>query len=281
MEGISFLVRVHNEEETLLYAVQSILSVLTIGFEILLLLNQCVGRCATSAATLVERGGGKVRMFEYNHTLSRPGYEMLATDSWSVHSPVAFLNWGLAKARYKWTAKWDADFVMLPALGAKINEEGLKGMWAQGNRIVRLSAQGLDGSVEHGDYFSSCVDHYRKDVFWETPAFRFEAGKLVRDTWDDVWIFHVSYAARLKPYWFQTGWFAGGGRGESGSGSGGDEDEAAVVRGRLLALERDFGMLPLGMGRSGTTEEAVVVAQRILNAQPTYVEVTGSGRKGG
>lgn len=277
-DGISFLVRVHNEEEALEDNVRNLLMMLTISYEVLLLLNLCTGTCREVVARLVKMGAGRVKTFEYNYALSRPGYELLATDSDSVHSPVAFLNWGLEKATYKWIAKWDADFLMTPALAWKMNTKGREGFWGEGERVVRLEARGLDGAVEAGDYLSSCVDHFRKDVFWETAAFRFRAGALQREVWDDVFIQHVSHVARLKPYWFETGWYGGGG----GGGEDGGSDEAAVVRGRLLALERDFGMLPLGTGRSGATQEAVAVAQRILAARPAYVEVQGGlGLRGG
>lgn len=279
-DGISFLVRVHDGEEALEENVRSLVTMLTIGYEILLLLNLCTGTWRETALRLAEEGAGRVRVFEYNHTLSRPGYELLATDSDSVHSPIAFLNWGLEKAQYKWIAKWDADFVMTPALAWKINKKGEMGLWGEGERVVRLAAQGEDGAVEMGDYLSSCVDHFRKEVFWETAAFRFRAGALQVDVWDDVFIRHISRVGRIKPYWFETGWFGGGGGEEDGEVGAGDE--AAVVRGRMLALERDFGMLPMGTGRSGTTHEAAIVAQRILEARPVYVEVEGRrGLRGG
>ena len=260
MDGISFLVRVHNEE-ALDRSVQSLFA-LTIAYEVLVLVNVCAGACLeTLRAIRLVDGGNRVRILHYNHTLSRPGYETLATDYASVHSQASFLNWGLSHARFKWTWKWDADFVMSAELAARINEAGL---WAEGDRILELDARDLDGGVEHGDYASSCIDHYRKDVFWETPAFRFTVGRLQRIVWDDVWIDHVSRVGALKPYWFETGWFVH----EEANG-----DEAAAVRGRLLALERDFGMQPLGLGRSGTTETATDVARRIVAARPAYVEL--------
>jgi hypothetical protein len=76
---------------------------------------------------------------------------------------------------------------------------------------------------------------------------------------------HASHVGRIKPYWLEPGWYA-----KRGSA---DEAEAAVVRRRLLALERDFGPQPLGLGRSGTTDEATALALRIVEARPAYVEL--------
>jgi hypothetical protein len=276
MEGISFLVRVHQEEGVLEQSVQSLFA-LTIGYEILLMLNVCVGRCVGIVARLA-MANPRVRILEYNYTVSRPGYETLATDYESVHSLPRFLNWGLEHAVYRWKWKWDADFVMPAALAERVNREGVGdgggggggggsggGLWSKANRILELDARSVDGAVEHGDYASSCIDHYRKDVFWETPAFRFEVGKLERVVWEDVWIEHVSRVGTLKPYWFEPGWYV---RREEGDG-----EEAGVVRERLLALERDFGMMPLGLGRSGTTQDAAAIAMRIVEARPRYVEL--------
>lgn len=268
MEGITFLVRVHNEEETLAHSIQSLFALL-ISYEILLLLNACTDRSVEIARGLAAANPHiPIRILMYNHTLSRPGYETLATDYHSVHSSTTFLNWGLAWAKYKWIAKWDADFIMTPRLLERIHAEGAKGLWKQEGRIVRFGARGLDGGVEMGDYMSSCIDHYRKDVFWETPAFRIGGGLRgvkVRLEWTDTMVEHASRVDRIKSYWSAPGWYV-----QEGAA---DTQEAALVRERLLALERDFGMQPMGLGRSGTTDAAAAVAMKIVRAKPAYVEL--------
>jgi hypothetical protein len=117
------------------------------------------------------------------------------------------------------------------------------------------------GGVELGDYFSSCIDHYRKDVFWETPAFRFDPEQLKRLEWNDVEIHHMSSVHVLKRYWYEPGWYTWTGC-----------QEAKLVQQRLLTLEREFGMQQLGTGRSGTTQNALVKAVKIIMASPSYVK---------
>jgi glycosyltransferase involved in cell wall biosynthesis len=265
MEGISFLVRVHDEEATLERSISSLFTLL-ISYEVLLLLNACTDNSAAIAARLHSAHPHRIRIFEYNHTLSRPGYETLATDADSAHSMAHFMNWGLRLARYKWVAKWDADFVMSPPLRDRINAEGRTGRWARGDQVIRMGARSHDGSVEYGDYFSSCIDHFRKDIFWENTAFRIGPGHI-RFQWSHPheFIEHVSWTRQLKPYWNRPGWYA--------TEEGAHTEEGAAVRSRLLALERDFGMAPTGLGRSGTTDDATALAERIRAAAPVYVRL--------
>ena len=267
-DGITFLVRVHDEEATLERSITSLLSLL-FSYEILILLNMCTDASAAIAARLASAHPQHIRIYHYNHTLSRPGYETLATDFESLHSFPGFLNWGMRLPRqYKWVAKWDADFIMTPPLRDALHAEDRAGRWGMEHQILQLAARSEDGSIEYGDYFSSCFDYYRKDLFWETPVFRFDPQKHVRLQWTHPHLFieHASSVNRIKPYWGRPGWYA--------TEPDASTPEAALVRARLLELERDFGMMPMGMGRAGTTDDAVEVGLRIRAGTPTYVRVS-------
>ena len=210
MEGLSFLVRVHNEEMTLEASLRSLFS-LAIAYEILIFLNSCTDRSAAIANQLASENP-RIRIFEYNHTLSRPGIETLATDAESVHSFVHFSNWGLQYTSYLWKVRWDADFFMNDGLRTYLEEQTATGLWARPDSILRLPAVGLDGDIERGDYFASCLDHYRKEVFWEVPAFRFAIDRILRiEAPPGVNITHVSRINNIKPYWSEPGWYEKGG----------------------------------------------------------------------
>ena len=109
--GISFIVRIRNEEKVLARSIRSLVS-LTIPHEIILILHQCTDKSPEIAATLATENP-HVRILTYNHTVSRAGYETLATDASSDHSFVRYSNWCREQARHPWMFRWDADFVII------------------------------------------------------------------------------------------------------------------------------------------------------------------------
>jgi hypothetical protein len=259
MEGLSFLVRVHNEEMTLEASIRSLFS-LAIAYEILIFLHRCTDRSA-SIATRLAAENSRVRLFDYNVTLSRFGVETLATDAESEHSFVRFSNWGLQQSRYLWKVRWDADFFLNEPLRAYLEERKGESLWARSDALLRLPAVGLDGGIETGDYFASCLDHYRKDVLWETPAFRFQPDRILRlEAPAGINITHLSRVGDLKPYWLERGWYTEGGAGEEG-----ESEEALQVRQRIGWIESVCGITGVGTGRSGTFEEAVRIAHCVLD----------------
>ena len=253
MEGLSFLVRVHNEETTLETSIRSLFS-LAIAYEILIFLHRCTDRSAVIASRLAAENS-RIRLFEYNASLSRFGIETLVTDAESVHSFVRFSNWGLQHASYLWKVRWDADFFMNDDFRNYLEER--RGLWSRPDSILRIPAVGLDGAVETGDYFASCLDHYRKEMLWETPVFRFQPDKRLHlEAPAGVNITHLSSVNKLKPYWSEPGWYAG----EEEKAS----EEALLVQKRIGWIERVCGG-EVGVGRSGTFEEAVRIAHCVLD----------------
>jgi cellulose synthase/poly-beta-1,6-N-acetylglucosamine synthase-like glycosyltransferase len=120
MEGVSFMVRARDEEQTLEACVRSLLP-LRIPMEIVVVLH----RCTDGSAGIVEglaREDERIRVYEYHEELSRAGYETLATSAGSRHSIVAYDNWCFAKTRLPWVFKWDADFVCTDELRAFLDD---------------------------------------------------------------------------------------------------------------------------------------------------------------
>lgn len=229
---------------------------LVVVYEILIILHRCVDASAAIAARLAAENP-RIRILQYTEAVSRPGYETLATDTESQHSLIRYYNWCRQQARYMWHAKWDADFMATAGLVQWINSAGI---WGAPNQIVRIAARGDDGGVEWGDYFSSCLSHYFKDVFWETPYYVFDPSLHVKHVLTDVWIEHRSAVAVLKEYWREEPWFWME-----------NTTEALRVRGRIALLMAEFGAEERGTARSGSAV-AVPLGQQIVDARPAYVD---------
>jgi glycosyltransferase involved in cell wall biosynthesis len=241
MDGISFIVRAHNEEATLFQSVSSLFGVL-LAYEVVLILNACTDN-STQIAAALQQANPAVRVFTYDPVLSRPGYETLATDEESPHSLSAYYNWSLKQARYRWVVKWDADFVMTPTLLNYINNINLLE-----TQIVRMGAVNLDGDVEYNDYMSSCLGGYKKDVFWEMPGYTWGCAKITIN----ATIQHLSRRDELKAYWMRPGWYTQ----ES-------SEEAHAVLQRVRDLEHRFGEMPVGLVRSERMREAIEWGERV------------------
>jgi glycosyltransferase involved in cell wall biosynthesis len=82
---------------------------LRIPHEIVVVLHKRTDNSKAIAEKL-KKQGYPIRMFEYNHETSKPGYETLVTPSDNPFSLVAFYNFSFSFARYNWIMKWDADF---------------------------------------------------------------------------------------------------------------------------------------------------------------------------
>jgi glycosyltransferase involved in cell wall biosynthesis len=250
MDGYSFLVRAHNEQETLETSVRSLFGVL-VAYEILIFLNNCTDASKAIAHNLAKENN-RVKVFSYDYVLSRPGYETLATDSHSNHSISTFYNWSLKHSKYKWRVKWDADFVATQPFIDFLNNNDLSA-----EKIFRFGAKSLDGITEHNDYMSSCLREYRKDVFWESPGYKWGCEKQTLNITFD----HVSSLNILKSYWYRKGWYEME-----------NSEEAAQVKYRVQKLYKDFGQEPMGLVRSENMKAAISYGERIIRASPDYVE---------
>jgi hypothetical protein len=255
--GISFLVKVHNEETTLEASVRSLFGLL-ITYEIIIILHLCTDASRAIVTQLYREAPHLIRIYTYNETVARPGYETLVTDATSLHSLPTYYNWALQHRRYLWTAKWDADFVAPASLRTYLNSADI---WHLPNQLIWLPARAASHDEYH-PYFSSCLSRYMKQVFYEVPMFEIQPPTHVRHT-PPVYIQHLSPITLLKPYWHQPAWFTQE-----------ETAEASLASERYARLVAEFGAPPLGMGRSGDTEISQQLGQRIIDAWPSYVSFT-------
>jgi hypothetical protein len=251
--GITFIVRIHNEEATLDAAVRSLFDLL-MAYEILLILHLCTDASARIAQQLAAERPHLIRILTYNTTVARPGFETLVTPDTSPHSIAAYNNWALQHRRYLWTARWDADFIAPPSLRTYLNGAATD-LWHKPDQLIWIGAE-APTHTEYHPYFSSCLSHYMKHFFNEVPIFRFNPAHHVRHT-PPVKIEHRSTGLRtLKPYWQGPPWFD---QEES------PEAHAARILFRQLLQALDLSAPPPGLGRSGDTD-TTRWGSRILDA---------------
>lgn len=228
-EGISFIVRIRDEEDTLYESINSLRN-LTIPHEIILVLHLCTDLSPEIADKLATENSN-VRVITYDKEVSRAGYETLATDIDSEHSFVTYLNWCVKHTKYQWFFKWDADFICTASLLQFLNEN----TWEKRKIDYKITHKN-DESQDNEHYLLGSLLKYVKHVFWEVPLMIQGHETIILN--DDIYIQHISTITKLKKYWGQKPWFEKE-----------DSEEAIIVKNRIAQLNKDFGLEPKGMAR--------------------------------
>jgi len=251
MQGISFMIRVRNEEETLDESIRS-LSNLTIPHEIIIILHCCTDKSQEIAEQL-QKENDKIKIFKYEYEISRAGYENLATDIDSVHSLATYYNYCLSKTTLPWIFKWDADFSASSNLIDYLNNN----TWEKQNKQIYICATNHEGLNNTECYLSCNLEKYIKFLFWEVPCWNYINEKITLP--EDIHISHISYLTKLKSYWKEDPWYIKE-----------DTEEANIVKERIKQLEKDFGVEKPGLARAQNPEcDGPFLAIRAVN--PSYV----------
>jgi glycosyltransferase involved in cell wall biosynthesis len=229
MDGVSFIARVRNEEETLEASLRS-LKGLTIPHEIVVILHLCTDRSKQIAETL-QAEGFPIRIKEYNIKTSRAGYETMATDALSEHSLVTYYNFGISDVKYVWNVKWDADYVTTPEFLEYFNSK----TWPKPEHSTKISfdSKSEDGTNTEPFLFSGNF-HYTKYFFWEILS----AKDHVVASHANVYVNTLSKLSNVKSYWKEPAWFFD------------DSDEAKIVLDRYITITRVCGNEPVGCARA-------------------------------
>lgn len=251
MNGISFLVRVKNEEKTLQRSIESLQS-LSIPHEIVIVLHLCTDRSEEIAENMAKKND-KIKVFKYEHEISRAGYESLATDKTSSHHLVTYNNWCNNKSKYAWNFKWDSDFIASKALIDFLNQS----TWSKQNKIYKISCKN-DEHINKEPYLTSGLFYYDKYLFWEVLVFSSNSENIALD--DDMSILHESFLGEVKSYWFNDPWFLTE-----------ESEEAIIVRNRIKKLTDEFGPEPVGMARASNPVCAQIEIA-IHTTKPSYVD---------
>ena len=252
-EGISFMMRVRNEEQTLEESVRSLFS-LTIPYEIVVVLHLCTDRSRAIAEQL-QRENNRIRIFEYTVETSRAGYETLATDSSSPHSLMTYYNWCAKKTTLPWIFKWDGDFVASDGLIQFLNN----GSWEKRPDGGRFQIEARNSDDSNKEVYLSCgLIGYGKSIFWETPITLCIPEDL-KICPENAHIIHKTYFSEIKQHWARIPWYTAE-----------DTDDARIVQHRMNRLETDFGKEPHALVRCGNVELDSFFL-KISNAKPSYI----------
>ena len=190
MDGISFVMRVRNEEDTLETAIRSLFS-LTINYEIIIILHLCTDKSSEIAHNL-QSENNNIKIYEYSIEISKAGYETLVTDKYSQHSLVVFYDWCFQKASYPWKFKMDADFLLSEKLISFINNN----TWEERNEMYIITCE-VDNFKNKEPYLMGNLLNYGKYYFWEVPCFKNNNfKKIILD--NDLKIIHNSKLSLLK-----------------------------------------------------------------------------------
>uniref|UniRef100_A0A6C0HS90 Glycosyltransferase 2-like domain-containing protein n=1 Tax=viral metagenome TaxID=1070528 RepID=A0A6C0HS90_9ZZZZ len=249
-EGISFIVRIRDEESTLYDSINS-LSLLTIPHEIILILHLCTDSSQEIAEKLVKENAN-VKLLFYDKDVSRAGYETLATDADSPNSFVTYINWSFSQGKYPWLFKWDADFIPSSTLIDFLN----KNTWEKKNINYLITCKNNE-MIGQEMYLLGTLNTYVKYIFWEVPTMH-SCEKIFLDR--NIYIEHVSKLATMKKYWTRIPWF------ESEN-----SEEATLVKNRINQLNNDFGIEPMGLARC-CNKECDSFFLNIKNNPPNYVD---------
>ena len=251
MEGISFVIRVRDEESTLEGCLQS-LKILKIPYEVIVILNTCTDG-SRGIAERLKLEGMPIKIYDYNVTLSRAGYETLVTDVTSEHSMAYYSKWCFDKATKCWKFRWDADFIMKPALADYLNNT----YWGPSSPTrICIFTDPPKGLGEYYLFTGPLV--YSKYLFWEVSGIDAQHKSITLG--NDIYIDHSSDLKLIKSYWNEPKWFMSE-----------TSKEAIVTRNRYEFLSRTCGEEVIGHARSGNPisgeiEGKVYAAQSILEA---------------
>lgn len=253
-EGISFMVRIRNEEKTLENSVLSLFS-LTIPHEINLILHCCTDRSHEIANNLA-KVNNNIKIYTYDKEISRAGYENLATDVNSEHSFVKYSNYCYSKSTYAWTFRWDADFIAPHNLIQLLNTS----KWNEQNSLFKIHA--INSTSKNCEaYLTSCIVGYTKYAFWEVALYNPNYTKHTID--EHIHIIHNSELSEIKSYWKDLPWYETE-----------DSDEAREVKKRIELLTQEFGKEPEGMARA-SNPDCDQKYLNIINNNPSYVNIYG------
>ena len=200
--GISFVLRIRNEEAYLQNSINSLKNI-TVPHEIIAILHKCTDR-SKEILQDAQAAGQPIRIFETNQNLSRAGYETLATPATNPESLVHFYTWCFSKALYTWSFKWDADFVASNELVDFLNT----GLVLDEEKPVKytIPCKMTDAIVNTENYLFNCLVGYTKHIFWEIPAFKDGAEERPLRA-----MIHTIPPTILKSYWLEPAWFLGTG----------------------------------------------------------------------
>jgi glycosyltransferase involved in cell wall biosynthesis len=253
-EGISFIVRIRNEEDVLEESIRSLFR-LKIPHEIILVLHCCTDRSLEISKRLAYENPA-IRIVEYNIPVSRAGYETLCTNVDSKHSIVHYYKYCFELGTKPWLFKWDADFIASSDLIDYLNNN----IWCAPDTSTEILISAIsDDSKNTERYLFSGKFKFYKYWFWELH----NATETARRLTIPYTITHNSLLKNKKSYWNETPWF----HDETYLTEHPEErPEATNVLKKYTILSEVCGKEPSGQARASNPECALVY-QNVRNKQ--------------
>jgi len=199
-EGISFIVRIRNEEDVLEKSIRSLFKI-NVPHEIVLILHLCTDKSKEIAENL-SKENPHIKIVEYLIPTSRAGYEMLCTDRCSTHSFVTYSMWCYKQTIYPWKFRWDADFVATDELIEYINNCSWFNDSTRTHQIY-LNAVSPSGVSNTERYITSGNYEFTKHIFWEMICI----SEPTLTMYPSINIIHQSELSCKKKYWNNIPWF--------------------------------------------------------------------------
>jgi glycosyltransferase involved in cell wall biosynthesis len=201
MDGISFIIRVRNEEANLDQCIRS-LSKLTIPYDVHVILHMCTDR-SLEIAEKIQTEGFPVHIHTYDYPISRAGYEYLVTNKDSPHSMTEYTRWSISKSTRVWTFRWDADFTASDNLIQYLNEKTWETPTVSTQYKIHYVAE---DAQDKENYLFSGNYEYSKYMFWEYIQLLGEHQTL--EFPKEAYICHNSILTNKKSYWNDPSWFS-------------------------------------------------------------------------
>ena len=203
--AISFMVRCRDAEATLERALTTLECLLRYGvrYEIVVILHRCTDRSRHIAERYMSVAPVSVRIFTYDHEVSRAGLETYVTDEDHASSFVTYSNWCLARTRAPFVFKWDSDFEMNDEVAKEIastleEDEGIP-------LTVHIPTRFKDGQPAADEpWLSSALVKYVKNVFWEVPMYLPHRTIKLRNEF----LHNDTPSDPPKNYWHAEPWFS-------------------------------------------------------------------------
>jgi len=244
--GISFIVRVRNEEDCLEESIRSLFS-LTIPHEIILILHCCTDRSLEIAKKLADENK-HIKIIEYDVPISRPGYETLCTPSHSKHSVVDYYNSCFGFGKCSWLFKWDADFIASKDLIDYLNHNSWDNPVRPTEIIIPAASE---DSKNEERYLFSRPFTFSKFWFWET----FSLTGTPQQFKISYEIKHNSLLKNKKSYWKEPAWFEDSNYLELHPE---EKEEADIILKKYKYLTSICGSEPNGQARASNPESTMV-----------------------
>jgi hypothetical protein len=208
--GITFYIRAHNEENTIAESIQSLhehLQPRNVPYDIVVIANAITDFTVEKARDALREDD---KIVHYTIQVAKPGLENAVTPPNSAHSFVWFTQFALQQCkRYSHAFRWDADFLMTPALADALQRE-FASPYNVPNDFYSIRAWHRESGKSQREYYLIAVRtrlRYVLSRMWETwwiPCKRPHKATLA----GDECIEHVSNLIVAKSYQTMTPWWS-------------------------------------------------------------------------